>query len=252
MTAKVPSSSPRLTDRYATAVLELLQTCAAAERGSITAAAHLVAATLERDGLVYVFGSGHSHMFAEEAFYRAGGLARICPILKPPYMLHEGAVQSTRLEREPGHAEEVLAGYPLQGGRDCMIVASNSGVNALPVEVAQAARGRGLPVIAITSLAYAGSVQRPGTRLHEVADVVIDNHGPPGDALVEIAPNLPRMGPASTVVGLFLLNSILLAAAEEQLAAGSTPEIYLSANMPGAKDGNTALSARLRESIPHL
>jgi uncharacterized phosphosugar-binding protein len=252
VTTQVPSSGPRLTGQYATAVLELLQTCAVTEQGNVVAAAHLVATTLERDGLVYIFGSGHSHIFAEEAFYRAGGLARICPILKPPYMLHEGAVQSTRLERESGHAEEVLAGYPLQGGRDCMIVASNSGVNTLPVEVAQAARGRGLPVVAITSLAYARSVQRPGTRLHEVADVVLDNHCPPGDALVEVASDLPRMGPASTVVGLFLLNSILLAAAEEQLAAGSTPEIYLSANMPGAKDRNTALSTRLRQSIPHL
>jgi uncharacterized phosphosugar-binding protein len=237
---------------YAAAIAELIDTCARAEQASIAAASGVVAVTLQRDGLVYVFGSGHSHMFAEEAFYRAGGLARICPVLKPPYMLHEGATESTRLEREPGHADDVLAGYQLDGDRDCMIVVSNSGVNALPVEVASTARDRGLPVIAITSVAYASSVQRPGPRLHEVADIVVDNHCPPGDALVEVSPELPRMGPGSTVAGLFLLNSILLAAAGEQLAAGSTPEIYLSSNMPGAKERNAALTARLRPSIPHL
>jgi uncharacterized phosphosugar-binding protein len=237
---------------YQDRVQAVLATALREEARNVRRAAEVVATTFSAGGVLYIFGSGHSHMFAEEAFYRAGGAVRVCPVLKPPYMLHEGAEQSTRLERESGHAEEVLAGYHLQGGRDCMIVASNSGVNALPVEVAQAARSRGLPVVAITSLAYARSVQRPGTRLYEVADVVVDNHCPPGDALIEVASDLPRMGPASTVVGLFLLNSILLAAAEEQLAAGSTPEIYLSANMPGAKDGNTALSARLRQSIPHL
>lgn len=252
MSTPAPPTGRRLAAEYADAMLALLQTCARAEQASVAAAARLVATTLERDGLVYVFGSGHSHMFAEEAFYRAGGLARICPILKPPYMLHESAVESTRLEREPGHAADVLAGYRLEGGRDCLIVVSNSGANALPVEVATSARDRGLPVVAITSVAYARSVQRPGTRLHEVADVVVDNHCPPGDALVAVAPDLPSMGPGSTVAGLFLLNSILLAAAEEQLAAGSTPEIYLSSNMPGAAERNTALSARLRQAIPHL
>jgi uncharacterized phosphosugar-binding protein len=191
-----PEAGRRLAAGYATAVLELLERCAREEQHSVAAAAEVVAATLQRDGLVYVFGSGHSHMFAEEAFYRAGGLGRICPVLKPPYMLHEGATESTRLEREPGHAGDVLAGYRLDGDRDCMIVASNSGANALPVEVASTARERGLPVVAITSVAYARAIERPGTRLHEVADVVVDNHCPPGDALMEVGPGLPSMGPA--------------------------------------------------------
>lgn len=237
---------------YASAVIDLLERCAREEAGAVARAAEIVARTLARGGLVYVFGSGHSHMLGEEAFYRAGGLARVCPILVPPYMLHEGAVESTRLERESGHAERILAGYDIRPDCDCLVIASNSGVNALPLEVGQLARDRGVPVIAITSVAYSRSVPDRPVRLYELADVAIDNHCPPGDALVPVGDGLPPMGPGSTIVGAFVLNSILLGAAERLLASGARPEVFLSSNMPGAHEVNHALTAELRERIPHL
>ena len=230
----------------------VLATALREEVGNLRRAAEVVATTFSARGVLYIFGSGHSHMFAEEAFYRAGGAARVCPVLKPPYMLHEGAVRSTRLEREPGHADEVLSGYRLEPGRDCMLVVSNSGANALPVEVASAAQARGLPVLAITSRAYARAVARPGARLHDVADVVIDNHCPPGDALVRLADDLPPTGPASTVVGLALLNSLVVEACAVQLARGERPEVFLSANMPGAAPHNEEVVAALSARVPHL
>jgi uncharacterized phosphosugar-binding protein len=245
-------AAPRTANEYAAAIAELIDTCARVEADAIERAGDIVAETLARRGLVYVFGSGHSHMLGEEAFYRAGGLAQVCPILVPPYMLHEGAVTSTRLERETGHAERILAGYDVNPERDCMVVASNSGVNALPLEMAQIARARGIPVIAITSFAYSRSVPDRPVRLYEVADVAIDNHCPPGDALVTVDRDLPPMGPGSTIVGAFLLNSILLAAAEELTRSGHRPAVYLSANMPGAAESNHALTAGLRRRIPHL
>jgi uncharacterized phosphosugar-binding protein len=246
------NGSSGLARAYALAVSALLETCTREESVRIERASAIVAETLGRDGMVFVFGSGHSHMLGEEAFYRAGGLARVCPILVPPYMLHEGAIESTRLERESGHAERILDGYVFDAERDCMIVASNSGVNALPVEMAQLARARGLPVIAITSVAYSRSVPDRPVRLFEIADVALDNHCPPGDALVEVAPDMAPMGPGSTIVGAFLLNSILLGAAEALLRGGRRPEVYLSANMPGAIDRNRALTAEVRRRIPHL
>jgi uncharacterized phosphosugar-binding protein len=230
----------------------ILTTALREEAGNLRQAAEVVATTFSARGVLYIFGSGHSHMFAEEAFYRAGGAARVCPVLKPPYMLHEGAVRSTRLEREPGHAADVLSGYRLEPERDCLLVASNSGANALPVEVASAGRARGLPVIAITSRAYARAVARPGPRLHDVADVVIDNHCPPGDALLQLADDLPPTGPASTVVGLALLNSLVVEACAIQLARGQRPEVFLSANMPGAAPHNEEAVAALSARVPHL
>lgn len=251
MTAAVETerSLPRT---YASAVVALLDVCAREEAGAIARAAEIAATAMAAGGLVYVFGSGHSHMLGEEAFYRAGGLARVCPILVPPYMLHEGAVKSTRLERETGHAERILSGYDIRPDRDCLVVASNSGVNALPLEVGQLARDRGIPVIAITSIAYSRSVPDRSVRLYELADVAIDNHCPPGDALVPVGDGLPPMGPGSTIVGAFVLNSVLLGAAERLLASGARPEVFLSSNMPGAHQVNRALTAELRERIPHL
>jgi uncharacterized phosphosugar-binding protein len=245
-------ASPRSAREYAAAIAGLIDACAREQADAIDDAARIVAETLARRGLVYVFGSGHSHMLGEEAFYRAGGLAHVCPILVPPYMLHEGAVASTRLERETGHAERILSGYDIHPDRDCMVVASNSGVNALPLEMAQIARARGIPLIAITSVRYSRSVADRPVRLFEVADVAIDNHCPPGDALVTVDPDLPPMGPGSTIVGAFLLNSILVGAAEELVRSGRRPAVYLSSNMPGAEESNHALTAGLRRRIPHL
>ena len=230
----------------------VLATALREEVPNVRRAAEVVATTFSAGGVLYIFGSGHSHMFAEEAFYRAGGAARVCPVLKPRYMLHEGAVRSTVLERESGHTADLLAGYQLEPERDCVLVVSNSGVNALPVEFAAATKAQGLPVIAITSRAYAQAVQRPGPRLHEVADVVIDNHCPPGDALVRLADDLPPTGPASTVVGLALLNSLVVEACAIQLTRGDRPEVFLSANMPGAVEHNEKTVAALSARVPHL
>lgn len=239
---------------YGSVIGDLLQIALAEEQAHIAAAAEVVAAAWERDGLLYIFGSGHSHMFAEEAFYRAGGAARICPMLRPPYMLHEGAVRSTQLERESGHAREIFASYRLDPKRDCLLVVSNSGSNALPVEMAAEGRGAGVPVLAISSRAYAAAVDRPGPSLPDLADVVIDNHCPPGDALVRLGDDgaIVPMGPGSTVVGLALLNSMVVAACERQLRAGGRPDVFLSANMPGAAEHNQAVVAGLAARVPHL
>jgi uncharacterized phosphosugar-binding protein len=240
--------------RYGAAVTDLVSTALREEEPQLAAAAAVVSQTWGADGLLYIFGSGHSHMFAEEAFYRAGGAARICPILQPPHMLHEGAVRSTQLERQSGHAQNILAAYEIHPARDCIIVVSNSGANALPVEVASLSRESGIPVIAITSREYASAVTRPGPRLHDVADIVVDNHCPPGDALVRLNndADLPPMGPGSTIVGLTLLNTVVVEACALGLEAGRPPDLFLSANMPGASAHNEALTAELSARIPHL
>lgn len=237
---------------YAERVREVLDRALSEELSAIRAAAELVADCFAVEGIFYIFGSGHSHMFGEEAFYRAGGAVRVCPILKPAHMLHEGAVHSTVLERRSGLAESVLDGYRLDGDHDVLLVASNSGANALPVEVAQAAKDRGLPLVAITSRRYATAIERPGPRLHDLADVTIDNHCPPGDALVDLGPGLPSAGPASSVVGLALLDAVIVEALGIQLRRGERPEVFMSANMPGAVEHNRESVSRMSPLIPHL
>jgi len=219
---------------------------------AIAAAGRLLADRFQRDGLAYVFGAGHSHIMAEEGFYRAGGSARVAPMLIPRYMLHESAERETCLERETGLGADVLAQYGPDPDRDVLVVVSNSGANPLPVEVAQAGRDLGLPVVALTSVAYATASTAAGPRLHEVADIVLDNRCPPGDALVELAPGRPRVGPGSSIVGLALFNAVLVQAAALQWQAGRTPDIYISAGMPDAAAHNRALADRFRGRIRHI
>ena len=237
--------------RYLASVMEKLASAVEEEREAIHQAGEAIAESFAKDGLLYIFGSGHSHIFAEEAFFRAGGAARICPILKPPFMLHEGALESTRLERESGHANEILAGYELDASKDVMLVVSNSGKNLVPLEVATEAKRRGLQVLAITSREYS-ALAEPGHSLVDIADIVLDNHCPPGDALVELRPGLPKIGPGSSVIGLALLNAVIVDALGRLAQNGATPEIFRSAGIEGAASHNEVYAKEFGHRIPHL
>jgi uncharacterized phosphosugar-binding protein len=229
--------------RYLAEASRLLERLAGDEWASLSAAAGLVADSLARGGSVHAFGTGHSHMLAEELFYRAGGLVRVKPILFEGLMLHAGAQLSTSLERLPGVAAALLEQHPIAPG-DVLVVASNSGGNAVVREMASLARARGIPVIAIVSRAHAssGSARAAGaTNLQDVADVVIDNGGAPGDAAVAIDGFAQRVGPTSTVVGAAALNAIVAEAAERLVAQGIEPDVFLSSNVEGGDDVNARL-----------
>jgi uncharacterized phosphosugar-binding protein len=222
--------------------------------GLIREAGRLVAEVLRADRLVHVFGTGHSHMLAEEGLYRAGGLAPVNAILESGLMLHEGATMSTRLEKLPGYSPIVADKYGFEEG-DLLIVISNSGVNAAPLEMAMLAREVGLNVLAICSVAYSKSAELESgvpARLYEVADLTLDNLGVPGDAAVEVDGTGLKVGPTSTVVGAALLNAVFVEAACALVAEGVEPPVYRSSNMPGASEHNRQLVERFRGRIRHL
>lgn len=230
--------------RYLAGVQTLLARVADDQRESVGDAAALVADALAGGGLLHTFGTGHSHLLAEEIFYRAGGLAAVNPILVDPLMLHAGAARSTALERVPGLAAALLDAEPVRAG-DALLVASNSGGNAVAVELAQAARERGVRTIGLTSLRHAtdaGARAGGGVRLHEVVDVVLDNGGAPGDASVPVGDDV--VAPTSTVVGAALLEAMVAETVELLLARGLTPEVFRSSNLAGGDEHNAALVAR--------
>ena len=129
------------------------------ELPALDAAADRLADTIAGGGLVHVFGTGHSHLLAEEVFYRAGGLAAIDPILVPSLMLHESAIRSTELERTSGLADELLADVHVASG-DTLVVASNSGGNTVTDELAERCRATGASIVAIVSRRHAAT--KPG------------------------------------------------------------------------------------------
>jgi uncharacterized phosphosugar-binding protein len=152
------------------------------------------------------------------------------------------------VERLPGYAAVVLGKHNLEAG-DVLLIASNSGRNAVPIEAALEARQLGLKVIALTSLAHSQSVpsRHPsGKKLAELADVVLDNCGRPGDAALEVADLPGRLCPTSTTIGVTLLHWLVYEVVQRLLERGITPEVTISANLPGGDAHNAAGFARYR------
>jgi uncharacterized phosphosugar-binding protein len=222
-----------LAKRYFAEVYRLLEEAERSQMDPIMRAGQVIARAIAQGGALHIFGTGHSHMFAEEIYVRAGGLTCINAILEPSLMLHENPARSTELERREGLAAEILAEHDLRAG-DVLVVVSNSGRNPVPIEAALYGKERGLVVIALTSLTHSRAVRSrhaSGRRLFEVADVVLDNGGQPGDAVLEIEGLPTRACPTSTVVGVTILNAVVAATVEELLRRGISPPLLVSSNV---------------------
>ncbi len=228
-----------------------LDTLMTGQEKAFEAATAAIAKAIADDKLIYLFGTGHSHILSEEGHFRAGGLACVVPILSTALMLHEGAVAGTKFERMSGMAEVVFSRYAVGPG-DVLFVFSNSGVNAVPIEAARIGKARGATVIAISSEDYSRAAANGRPRLAELADIAIDNKAPPGDAIMPMTSDGLRAGPISTVVGAAILNALFVDAGQRCLAAGVDVPVYVSANVPGAMERNAALIERYGKRNPHL
>ena len=228
--------------RYLARVGELLHEVLDTQWAAIAQTAEAVADALRNGRQVHAFGSGHSHMLAEELFYRAGGLADVRPILFEGLMLHANAPLSTRLERLPGLASEILDDHGVAEG-DVLLVFSNSGRNQVATELAAEAHERGLTVVAVTSMAHsqATTPRGGGRRLFELADIVIDNRGELGDAAVEVPGFDRRVAPTSTAVGAAIVNAVVAQSVGLSLAAGIEPRVYASSNVDSGDAINNSL-----------
>ena len=237
-------------DSYFEKNLAVLETIRTTQRQKIVDAAKIAGRTIEQDGIIYIFGCGHSHLIALDNFYRAGGLCNVCPVLDSDLMLHDGAAKSSKMEKMPGIAESVFQRYNLQPA-DCLFVISTSGKNAVPVEMAKASVAAGIPTVAVASSAYFGDVTA-GPKLYECCDLYIDNCVPHGDAVMQIPGCDTNMGSLSTVASAFILQAVLIEAAAQAAQNGKKPPVYMSGNIPGGGEFNKELIRQYIPRIKHL
>lgn len=236
---------------YIEEIHELLKIVEQEENNELMLAADKISKTLQNEGIIHLFGCGHSHILTEEVYYRAGGLVPIHPILHEPLMLHEGPLRSSELERKNDYAETFMDEQDIREG-EIIIVISTSGRNPVPVDVALIAKEKGAEVIVITSIKYSSSQpsrHKKGLYLYDVGDVVIDNHAPPGDALLSHEKVAVKFAPSSTVIGATILNSVLARAIENMAELGYEPPVFLSGNIDGADEHNQALIERYKDRI---
>lgn len=238
---------------YLETLNRLLAELAETQGEQIEAAATVISDCIAAGGIVHVFGSGHSHMMAEEVFHRAGGLWPVNAMLDPNLTAF-GTLRAGMVERTEGYAKIVLDSFNVQPG-EVVIVVSNSGINPAPIEMALEARQAGARVIAITSAAaYAGAKSRhsSGQKLPEVADVVVDSLVPAGDAVVALPGVAAKVGAVSTALGAALMNMIMVDAAARLAEAGHEPPVIASMNVPGGDKHNKALHEKYRARLPLL
>ncbi|MCU1662791.1 MAG: hypothetical protein QOI36_3942 [Pseudonocardiales bacterium] len=247
-TSEAPASDPVSAAAFAEAATAAVRRVSTEQADAVAAAAALLVDGLRAGGVVQTFGTGHSQALAMEIAGRAGGLVPTNMIALRDLVILGGdapdVLFTEHLERDPAVAQRI---YDLAGVQpsDVFVVASNSGGNGSVVELARLVKERGHGLVAITSMAHSSRVtsRHPsGLRLFELADVVLDNGAPYGDAVLttgELA-----VGGISSITAALLAQMVVAEVVRTMLAAGETPPVYLSANIPEGDAHNSALEAR--------
>lgn len=241
---------------YLDGVIALLERLRDEEMDNLGEAANAMADAIAGGKQIFAFGCTHSALPVQDIVYRAGGLMLVNPILAPGIdsLAVSPATMSSDMEKMPGYAQVILDNTPINPG-DVLIVVSVSGRNAVPIEMAQVAQQRGIKVIGVTSYAYAGSVESrhaSGKKMHEFADIVLDNKVDKGDAMLS-HPDMPqKFTPGSGVTSVALLHALVAATIENLLARGITPPVFLAANVDGGKEWNARLLAENKDRIHYV
>ncbi len=229
--------------KYLDQAQSILERIRATQTDAIERAAELCAQTIAGDGLVHLFGTGHSRIFVEEMFPRHGSFPGFHPIVELSLTYHNlvvgsnGQRQAMFLEHVEGFGQVIMRNFVF-AKPDCFLLFSNSGVNEVVVDVAFEAKRQNLPVIAVVSVDHCNSVPAPhssGKKLTDIADIVIDNCTPAGDALVRVDGLEDPVGPGSTIGAAAVTNALKCLIAEKLTALGKPPIVLTSSFFIGSE-----------------
>ena len=212
---------------------EIVEKIETTQQEAIGRAAALLADTTQKGGIIYGFGTGHSHLVTDDAFWRAATPANYCALLEQSATGSFEITKSYEIENIYGIGKKIVD-YHRITPKDCMIIISNSGNNIAPVDAALRAKEKGIPVIGITAVEYSGYLKtkhREGVKLKDVADVVLDNCSLIGDAAVEIEGFPMKVGSTSTIPNVYLQNAVLVEMVDILVKRGFRPDVYYNGHM---------------------
>ncbi len=223
------------------------------QREAMERAVKVITKVVASGGLIHIFGAGHTQILSLETWFRAGQPGCISPIFDEGLFPHNGPKKGSALEKLEGYGRIIFNNHDARPG-EVAIVISNSGRNPTPIEIALAAKEKGLTVIGITSMDYSkrvSSKHSSGKRLFEVADIVIDNAGPEGDAIIKLEGLSQKVGPTTTITNATILNALFVQMAANLQAQGIEPPIFISANLDVSLNKNDELVERYKPRIKY-
>ena len=244
-------------DRWFERCDEILAKIRTTQRDNILRAAKLIAEAAQAGGGLHFYDTGHC---AREPIHRAGGLCMFRPLTIslnvethiPPKRAEQVAARQ-RENRVTSDEQLARLGVERSGlsSGDVLLVNSVSGKAVLPVEVALAAQRLGAKVVAITNVTYSlavASQHSSGKRLCEVADIVLDNCGVVGDAVLNMEGFDTGVAPTSGVAFCYLIWALVAEAIAQMQAAGMNPHVYRSVNLTDGEEFNARAEAAYRET----
>ena len=247
------------TEEYLARCRELVEVVAR-QRAELERAAAWFAETILAGRMVHLFGSGHSRILVEEMWPRYGSFPGFNPIVELSLTFHNlvvganGQRQAMFLENVPGLAARILRNFDLSP-KDCALVASSSGCNVVPIEIAAEFKARGLKVVAIISRKHSEasrSQHAAGKKLQDFAEVVLDTGAPAGDAMVRLPGLDTPVAPGSTVGGCMLINCLKAEVAARLTAAGAPPKVLTAGAVVGAQRATELFEAAYDEHARRL
>lgn len=231
----------------------LLNRIEATQGDAMSKAVAAMTEAVANGGVVHVFGCGHTQILVLEVWFRAGQPAFVSPLFDANLWPQNGPAKGSDLEKLPGYGTILASHHDALAG-EVAIILSNSGRNPTPIEVALNFKERGLTVVAITSLDYATNVpsrDASGKRLHEIADIVLDNAGPAGDASMPL-PDGRRAAPVTTITNAAILGGLMLETDLALAARGIEPPVFTSANLDTDLSRNARYAEKYSERVKYF